>query len=120
MWWPFLATIVRVRGFGFGLGSSIAFRVVRSYYTSRNAADDLFDEASCNGYTFDDDGDTTRNSNNRGVNSSNNSAEDVWDDLGAGHTPRSEPLLDTALRRGSTPGRAPFVPPRADQDTSWR
>ena len=23
-------------------------------------------------------------------------------------------------RRGSTPGRAPFGPPRADQDTSWR
>ena len=42
-------------------------------------ADDLFDEASCNGYAFDDDGDTTRNSNNEVVyNSSNNS---WWADL---------------------------------------
>ena len=42
-------------------------------------ADDLLDEASCNCYTFDDDGDTTHiNSNNEGVNSSNNS---WWADL---------------------------------------
>ena len=39
-------------------------------------ADDLFDEASCNGCAFDDHGDTTRN--NEGVYSSNNS---TWADL---------------------------------------
>ena len=64
-----------VLAFGVTVGSYIALSIK---YTSRNAADDLFDEASCNGYTFDDDGDTTRNSNNKGVNSSNNSRADLW------------------------------------------
>ena len=74
-----------VLAFGVTVGSYIALSIK---YTSRNAADDLFDEASCNGYTFDDDGDTTRNSNNKGVNSSNNSAEDVWDrPWGGAHVP---------------------------------